>query len=310
MAITDNDILPWKDWLDNHPKKDGKSMDDLEAEYSRIIAKKRANLGLPAPKAPAQPPAPVEPAPTQLPIWAEPLRAIPNEIVRSALFNAKNHRTERRYMKREIICAMGDAEITYTGQELRQNDETVWLQVLHLARLTSLGTTLRVKRLPFLKSIDWGWDKSSYEQLHACLDRLSATNLEIKSSRLKRSVGVSLVRKYRLNDITKEMQIEVEPEIQALFSGNHYTLSDWEQRLALPNGIATWLHAYYASHSDPYPIKLETIARHAGVQFSRKNDLLRAVKKAHDELVIAGSLLKYSIDGDLVTVVRAKYLAG
>jgi hypothetical protein len=240
----------------------------------------------------------------QLPAWNDALRAAPNELVRSSLFSAKNRCHERLYFKRAQICSIGDGEIRYTGQELRQDDETVWLQVLHLAKCVELGTTIFEKRSSFLCSVDWADTKANYERLHVCLDRLSATNLEITSKRLNSGIAVSLIRKYRFDDTSNLMQIEIEPEIQALFSNNNYTLSGWSQRLSLSAGLSTWLHAYYASHSKPFPIKLETIAGGAGIHFSQKSGLKRSIKKSLDELVSVGFLEKYDIKDDLVSVTR------
>lgn len=245
----------------------------------------------------------------RLPLWPEGVRAIPNEIVRSALFNAKNKKSERTHLKNATVCVIGDGEIFYTGEELRQDDETVWMQVLHLSRLQVLETRVVFVRAAFLREIKWPTNEPSYRRLDACLDRLSATNLTITSKRLGRSVGVSLIRRFDLDEISGMMIVELEPEIRALFDENNYTLSEWQQRLALPHGVATWLHAYFSSHADPYPLKLKTIADGAGVKFSRTNDLLRTVEQALTRLCDVKFLAKYEIrdgaDGPLILVERA-----
>lgn len=51
----------------------------------------------------------------QLPLWAEALRCLPNEIVRSALFNARNRKRPRAYIKKTEITVIGDGRITYQG---------------------------------------------------------------------------------------------------------------------------------------------------------------------------------------------------
>ena len=57
---------------------------------------------------------------TQLPLWSEALRGLPNEIVRSALFNARNRNHPRSYFEESEIAVIGGGRITYTGKELRQ----------------------------------------------------------------------------------------------------------------------------------------------------------------------------------------------
>lgn len=69
----------------------------------------------------------------QLPLWPEPKRSAPNEIVRSALFNIRNHRVKREFYENIPVVVVGDGSITYNGAELRQDDLDVWLQVIHLA---------------------------------------------------------------------------------------------------------------------------------------------------------------------------------
>src|SRR5690554_6793973 len=63
----------------------------------------------------------------QLPIWGDDRRGLPNEIVRSSLFNARNRNIQRQYLRAVEIAVIGDGSITYTGDELRQDDETVYM---------------------------------------------------------------------------------------------------------------------------------------------------------------------------------------
>ena len=76
----------------------------------------------------------------QLPLWPEGIRCAPNEFLRSALFNARNRNQRRRYLRQETLAIIGSGRITYTGEELRQDDATVWLQLIQMARDTTLGS--------------------------------------------------------------------------------------------------------------------------------------------------------------------------
>ena len=62
----------------------------------------------------------------QLPFWPADVRGLPNAFARSALFNVANARKGARdnYKRRSIATVKG-ASITYTGEELRQDDEDV-----------------------------------------------------------------------------------------------------------------------------------------------------------------------------------------
>ncbi|MBL8252349.1 MAG: hypothetical protein JNJ76_01950 [Candidatus Competibacter sp.] len=89
---------------------------------------------------------PSQPPPAKvvvLPIWPDAVRAVPNGMLRSALFGAIR-RGSRRYMERERIAALEGIEIFYTGQRLDQGDLDVWEMILHIARLQGRGNECRV----------------------------------------------------------------------------------------------------------------------------------------------------------------------
>ncbi|AGR71126.1 trfA family protein [Burkholderia pseudomallei MSHR303] len=80
-------------------------------------------------------------ADAQLPLWPEPMRGVPNGVLRSALFGAIK-RGKRRYMERESIACVSGVSIVYTGPRLDQSDLDVWEGALHLARVAKLGNRI------------------------------------------------------------------------------------------------------------------------------------------------------------------------
>ena len=80
---------------------------------------------------------------------------------------------------------------------------------------------------------------------------------------------------------------------------------EWEQRLKLPVGLATWLHGYLASHKDPFPIKIETIKQGAGLTTEDKSHLISTIEKALESLNNIGFITDWKIEKDLVTVKRS-----
>src|SRR5207244_9741357 len=80
----------------------------------------------------------------QLPLWPEPARGVPNDVLRSALFAAIQGK-EREFIKHRLIAAYEGNRIEYTGEQLEQSDLDVWEQVLHLARQNPLGTVCHFK---------------------------------------------------------------------------------------------------------------------------------------------------------------------
>lgn len=258
------------------------------------------------PEQPASPPVAVV---VQLPLWAEALRCLPNEIVRSALFNARNRKQPRAYIKKTEITVIGDGRITYQGEELRQDDETVWLQLIHMAKERPLGQLVEFTPYSLCKAIGWPICKGSYERLRACLERMQATSLAVYSKRLKEGVSLSMIPIFAWQDddkqTLKKYRVQVAPQLVELFGDVHYTQLEWSQRLALPDGIATWLHGYFASHREPFPIKLDTIKRGAGMTTERPAKVRELIEKALIQLVNVGFLKSWKIVGELVHVKRA-----
>lgn len=247
----------------------------------------------------------------QLPLWAEALRCLPNEIVRSALFNARNRNQARAYLEESEIAVIGEGRITYTGMELRQDDQTVWLQLIHLAKERPLGQTVEFTPYSLCKAIGWTIEGRSYTRLRACLIRMKASSLSVYSRRIKEGVALSLIREFSWKDretgrASRLYKVEIHPALIELFGGDHFTRLEWSQRLALPDGIATWLHGYFASHREPYPIKFDTIKNGAGMTTGRIAKVRELVEKALRELVNVGFLAEWTIVSESVHVKRKK----
>ena len=239
-----------------------------------------------------------------LPQWSDASRAAPNEIVRSALFNARNKNKERTYLKNADIALIGTGRIRYTGEELRQDDETVWLQILHMAKDKPLEDIIEFSAYSILKSLGWGTTAFYYKKLEDSLNRMSATNVVIESERLGKACGVSIIRKYEKSGDGSYWRVWIEREMKHLFDGSFYTLTEWEQRLSLPLGIATWLHAYLASHRKPYDIKIETIVHGAGLTMAETKHSTEQIKKALASLEKVGFLKSWKIENGKVSVQR------
>jgi hypothetical protein len=71
---------------------------------------------------------------------------------------------------------------------------------------------------------------------------------------------VSLIRRFRVLDRgkrTSRCQVEIDAEMVVLFAGDHYTKFVWEKYRKL-SPTARRMFDYFASHKEPYPLKLET----------------------------------------------------
>jgi len=253
----------------------------------------------------------IHPVPRQefLPFWPDEIRCLPNELLRSALFTAKNRKQPRENLKDATIFMIGGGRITYRGEELRQDDETVWLQLIHLAKEQQAGAFVEFTPYAFCKAIHWPLKGQSYTRLKESLQRMVATGLSVYSKRLKKGVTLSMIPAFEWRDMEKEAnlprwRVQIAPQLVEMFGDVHFSRMEWEQRLELPVGLATWLHGYLASHKEPYPIKLETIKKGAGLTTEDKSHLKELVESALQALKNVNFLSDWNIEDDLVSVQR------
>lgn len=247
--------------------------------------------------------------PKYLPDWPEGQRAMPNEILRSALFNCRNRKQPRMFMKDIEIALIGDGQVIYRGEELRQDDELVWLHLMHLIKKLPLGECVEFTPYSFVKTIGWPIKGQSYERLRIALSRMQATAIRIQSKRLGCFISVSLILKFRSrneqNENLPRWQVWVGEEMRLLFDEEFLTRMNWELRKSLPDGIASKLFGYWASHRQPYPVKLATLVQLCGSEMSTKHFKVE-LKKALDLLGKIGFLETWEFKEDLV-VVKRKY---
>jgi hypothetical protein len=245
--------------------------------------------------------------PKYLPDWHDEQRAMPNEILRSALFNCRNRNQPRLYMKDAEIAMIGDGQVIYRGEELRQDDELVWLHLIHLVKKLPLGECVDFTPYAFVKALCWPIKGQSYERLRITLSRMQATAIRIQSRRLGCFISVSLITKFRsrndLNENLSRWQVWIGEEMRLLFDEEFLTRINWEIRKSLPDGIASKLFGYWASHRQPFPVKVETLHKLCGSEMSIKH-FKAELKKSLDLLDKVGFLASWEFKDDLVAVKR------
>lgn len=242
--------------------------------------------------------------------WSNLRRRMPSDIVRSALFSVRNKNMKREFCQETEIACTGNATIHYTGCELRQDDALVWYQMIHLAKDKPLGEVVEFTAHDFCKSIGWDPCGKSYKRLRSCLSRMQATALQINSKEHAFGISLSLISSFmwqdELGDVLSHYRVRMPRELVALFGQYSYTQIEWSQRLRISDGVASWLHSYYASHKKPYDIYLETIRVACGSECSVPRDFKRTVEKALNELQAVGFLKTWSITNNKIHVERQK----
>lgn len=161
----------------------------------------------------------------------------------------------------------------------------------------------------FCKAVGWTPSGETYAHLRKCLTRLQATAFAFYAERTKHTISLSMIPAFCWQDESTgkalpRYRVKLAPELAALFHGQHFTYLHWEQRRQLPEGLATWLHGYLASHQQPRPLAINEIRRAADLTISRSDNLRKAVVRALDELLKAGFLVSWQINGGNIAVVR------
>lgn len=96
----------------------------------------------------------------QLPLWPEPVRGLPNPVLRAALFAAIQGK-DRRFINGETLAAVQGVTIRFKGEQLNQED----LYAEHTKIWISSGEGKEVPRGPFIAKL--------LEEVHGVpLDRL------------------------------------------------------------------------------------------------------------------------------------------
>lgn len=240
----------------------------------------------------------------KLPLWPEPVRAVPNGILRSALFGAIK-KGPRRYMDKELVAAVDGVEIRYTGQRLDQGDLDVWETVLHAVRLQELGSECRLTAYALLKLMGKTDTGKNRVTLQDRIERLVANALTVKQGRY--SYMGNLIAGAIKDEETQEWVIELNPKLRPLFAADQFTQIEWTVRHELDGQpLAQWLHGFYASHAKPFPIKIETLYKLCGSEAGEMWKFAQTLRKALDAVTEAskthGEGFSYEIIGDLVHV--------
>jgi hypothetical protein len=236
--------------------------------------------------------------------WPEPVRAVPNGFLRSALFGAIA-KGRRRYINGEDLAALDGVTIRYKGERLDQGDLDVWESVLHAVRLQELGSQCRLTSYALLKLMGKTDSGKNRVTLQNRIERLVANALTVKQGRYS-YIG-SLISFAAKDDETQKWVIELDPRLRPLFASDQFTHIEWAVRHALDGQpLAQWLHGFYTSHDKPFPYRPETLLKLSGSENVSPRSAQQKLRKALDSVAKAskahGEGFSYAIHGGLVRV--------
>lgn len=239
----------------------------------------------------------------RLPVWPDATRGVPNVALRSALFGAIR-RGPRNYLQAQPVSSLNGITVMFSGPRLDQSDLDVWEQCLHLAKDQGLGCEIRFSAHNFLKGIGRCTGKKDHEWLKSAFRRLMSSMAEFEEGRY--AYAGPLLNYWARDQETGQHVIVLNPGIVQLYGNNGWTQIEWQQRLALKGQpLAQWLHGFYSSHAEPYPMKVETLLRLCGSEANELFHFRSKLRKALEYLSeVAG--WNWKIDPDDLVVVSRK----
>lgn len=243
----------------------------------------------------------------QLPLWGDEVRAVPNGILRSALFGAVKSGS-KRYIDGELIASVAGVVMKYTGQSLDQGDLGVWEAVLHISKECKLGNKCYATSYQILGLLELTDTGSNRKILAKRLTRLVATALDIKQGRYQ-YIG-SLITDIQRNNVTGKLIIEINPKIVALYQYDQYTKIHFKLCNELKKPLAQWLYRFYSSHAKPYPYTIKTIHELCRSDAKSINDFKKnTLKNALEEVSVVsakyGENFLYEIKNNLLYITKS-----
>lgn len=244
----------------------------------------------------------------QMPLWEERVRCLPNPMARSALF-CVGSRKPRRQFKNEVIASLEETTIRYTGAELRQDDEDVFLQLCHLARGRPVDEMIEFSAYAMLKGLSWGHSSKAYQRLRDCIDRLKANALKVHLVIDGKNVEFSgsLIRKFAWSDDRTQRQqwkVWLEREVIVLFGHTISSEVEWSIRCQLNGEISKWMLGFFVTWDESLPAEVATLRRLCGSSCSSMTAYRQMLREALAQLKDTGFLHEWKMDRQYVWISR------
>ena len=244
------------------------------------------------------------------PLWTEDRRGVPNPFIRGGLFTTRRS-TARESIRSQKIASLSNYAINYSGEELRQDDLSLWVCLLTRSRNGKIGQPIYFSAYSMIKDLGWRMHSDNYEKLRQSIERMKLTSVSVLTNNSKRGYAGSLIRDYAFDAIDEKgdvkWMVRLEPAIIELYNFDSTTLLEWNQRkkIGARSTIALWLHAFYSSHSEPIPFSVSKIHELSRSEEKKMANFRIRLRQSLDKLVEIGFLVNYKIANDLVYVQKA-----
>lgn len=182
----------------------------------------------------------------------------PRAFFVSPLFRVRSKtRLREKHLELDLQTPNGKPSIRYVGPELRQSDGLVFLSLVHMLRDVQVGTAVSLQPEAVCKALFGRYDGNSRRQLREHIQRLQQGLLIFDTH----SVQMCLRFDYPK---TGRWTVALDSHITELFRISPATWFALSDRLALPDGLATWLYTFVSSQTRLIPMKLSSLSELCG----------------------------------------------
>lgn len=258
-------------------------------------------------------------------------RAASNDLVRSALFSCVPDKDRIKHIENQRITTLDGTIIEYSGEQLNQDDHDIFMQILYFAAgggkngsVIDKGDNIEVCFSNYELTLSMGKSTGgkNYAKHDQDIKRLLDAKLVVRNSKDKWETEGKQIEYRRLfkeakykkkakkdqvsiNEKNGAWCIEISKDIPKYLGMNGFTFINWEKRKLMRGNLVRWLHLNFASHAEPFPVKVDTLRKLSGHN-SSLNKFREKLKAAFAQLVDLKiiSKVEWDTESDLVKVFR------
>jgi hypothetical protein len=190
-------------------------------------------------------------------------RKMPADFTQTSLFHVASNNTPRRFLRDELLGRIGTkVEMYYHGEELRHDDEAVFLQLLHIARNRAPYEPITFNNVSFIKDARNArriLGVKDTQPVEDALLRMRGAFVLVRNARRKTYVTINLIKDISAQGVYRTVIID--PGIIVLHDA--YASMDEEVLYRLkhvPKQIYKYLSAQ--PHEQIFPIKVTSFFEH------------------------------------------------
>lgn len=212
----------------------------------------------------------------------------------SPLFRVASKRTKRGPVTElELKSQDGGLLMRYSGPELRQSDGLVFMALLNLAKDTRVSEPVAFPVEDMCRRVFGRYDGPTRNLLRSYIQRLQRGLLEFEE------FSVQLCQRFD-HPARGSWTVRLDKDIVAVFQRSSEVWMDFGKRLALSEGLASWLYGFVESQTRLIPMKAATLRELCGSDAS-EDSFLRTLRLALHQLSEQGVLdAGWSVQGGLV----------